>query len=173
MVKKKKSHITKFPIVIIFYVCSSVVSSIVTLLWNRSPELSHLMQLKLNTHAVTPPHPAAQRPGTHPSAFCLYGPDCSGPHISGNSICLCVTGLFQWAPCPQGSPVSCTQVTQLCPTLCNPMAVDYSPPGSSVHGILQARRLGWAAAPSSRGSSPPRDRTQVSLIAGGFFYRFS
>ena len=42
---------------------------------------------------------------------------------------------------------------QLCPTLCNPM--DCSPPGSSVHGILQARILEWVAISSSRGSSPP------------------
>ena len=46
---------------------------------------------------------------------------------------------------------------QLCPTLCDPM--DYSPPGSSVHGILQARILMWVAVPSCRGSSPPRDQT--------------
>ena len=44
-------------------------------------------------------------------------------------------------------------VTQLCPTLCNPM--DWSPPGSSVHGILQARILEWVAVPYSRGSSRP------------------
>ena len=44
---------------------------------------------------------------------------------------------------------------QSCPTLCN--AVDCSPPGSSVHGILQARVLEWAAISSSRGSSQPRD----------------
>ena len=60
---------------------------------------------------------------------------------------------------------------QSCPTLCNPM--DYIPPGSSVHGILQARILEWVAiSSSSRGSSPPRDRTCVSrgsCIAGRFF----
>ena len=39
----------------------------------------------------------------------------------------------------------------------------------SVHGILQARRLEWVAMPSSRGSSPPRDRTHVSHRPGGFF----
>ena len=39
----------------------------------------------------------------------------------------------------------------------------------TVHGILQARTLEWAALPFSRGSSQPRDRTQVSHIAGGFF----
>ena len=46
-------------------------------------------------------------------------------------------------------------VTQSCLTLCDP--VDCSPPGSSVHGILQARILEWAAMPSSRESSQPRD----------------
>ena len=45
-------------------------------------------------------------------------------------------------------------------SLCDPM--DYSPPGSSVHGILQARILEWVAMPSSRGSSQPRDGTLVS-----------
>ena len=52
---------------------------------------------------------------------------------------------------------------QSCPTLCDPM--DCSPPGSSVHGILQARMLEWAAMPSSRGSSWPRDQTHVSYVS--------
>ena len=47
--------------------------------------------------------------------------------------------------------------------------MDYSPPGSSVHGILQARILEWGAIPFSRESSQPKDQTQVSHIAGGFF----
>ena len=51
--------------------------------------------------------------------------------------------------------------------LCDPM--DCSPPGSSVHGILQARILEWAAILFSRGSSQPRDQTWVSSIAGRFF----
>ena len=58
-------------------------------------------------------------------------------------------------------------VAQSFPTLCNPM--DCSPPGSSVHGILQARILEWVAILFSRGSSRRRDRTWVSCIAGGFF----
>ena len=45
-------------------------------------------------------------------------------------------------------------------------SVDCSPPGSSVHGILQARILEWVAISFSRGSSRPRDWTQVSCIAG-------
>ena len=57
-------------------------------------------------------------------------------------------------------------VPQWCLTLCDP--VDCSPPGSSVLGILQARILEWVAIPFSRGSSQPRDRTQVSPIEGGF-----
>ena len=52
-------------------------------------------------------------------------------------------------------------------TLCDPM--NCSPPDSSVHGILQARMLEWAAMPSSRGSSQLRDQTQVSHIADRFF----
>ena len=39
----------------------------------------------------------------------------------------------------------------------------------TVHGILQARILEWVAYPFSRGSSQPRDQTQISHIAGGFF----
>ena len=58
-------------------------------------------------------------------------------------------------------------VTQLCLTLCDPM--DCSPPGSSIHGILQARVLEWVAISLSMGSSWPRDQTRVSCIAGGFF----
>ena len=42
--------------------------------------------------------------------------------------------------------------------------MDCSPPGSSVHGILQARLLEWVAIYSSRGSSPPRDQTSISCI---------
>ena len=58
-------------------------------------------------------------------------------------------------------------VAQLCPIVCDSM--DCSPPGSSAHGVLQAGILEWVAMPSSRGSSQSRDRTQVSLITGGFF----
>ena len=55
-----------------------------------------------------------------------------------------------------------SEVAQSCPTLCDPM--DCSPPGSSVHGILQARILEWVAISFSRGSSRPRDRTQVPAL---------
>ena len=58
-------------------------------------------------------------------------------------------------------------VIQSCSILCNPM--DYSQPGSSVCGILQARILDWVAIPFSRGSFQLRDQTWVSCIAGRFF----
>ena len=60
-----------------------------------------------------------------------------------------------------------SEVAQSCPTLCN--LVDCSPPGSSVHGILQARILEWVAISFTRGSSGPRDQTQDSRSAGRFF----
>ena len=77
----------------------------------------------------------------------------------------------------QGSPENRTNriciwkvkvlVTQSFPTLFDPR--DWSLPGSSVHGILQARILEWVAIPFSRGSSLPRDWTQVSCNAGRLF----
>ena len=50
-----------------------------------------------------------------------------------------------------------------CPSLCNPL--DCSPPGSNVHGILQARILEWVTMPSSKGSSKPRDQTHGSYVS--------
>ena len=47
--------------------------------------------------------------------------------------------------------------------------MDWSPPDSSVHGILQARTLEWVAISFSRGSSRPRDRTRVYCIASRFY----
>ena len=58
-------------------------------------------------------------------------------------------------------------IAQLSLTVCNPW--DYSPPGSSVHGILQARILKWVAMPFSRRSSWLKHQTQFSCIAGRFF----
>ena len=55
-----------------------------------------------------------------------------------------------------------SEVSQSCPTLCDPM--DYSLPGSSVHGIFQAIVLEWIAISFSRESSWPRDWTRVSCI---------
>ena len=57
----------------------------------------------------------------------------------------------------------CAKSLQLCLTLCDPM--DHSPPGSSVHGVLQARILEWVAMPSSMVSSRPRDWTPISHVS--------
>ena len=65
------------------------------------------------------------------------------------------------------SPCACVCVSRSVVSFCDLM--DCSPPGYSVHGILQARTLEWVVMPSSRGSSWPRDRTWVFCIAGGFF----
>ena len=65
-------------------------------------------------------------------------------------VCVCVCACMRAHP-------------QLCPTLCNPM--DCHPPGSSVHGISQARILEWVAISSSRGSSQPRDGTHISCTS--------
>ena len=80
------------------------------------------------------------------------------------------TNVSHWEVCIKGwgwCPFLCVLVTQSCLTLCDP--ADCSPPGPSVHGILQVRIPEWVAMPFSRGSSWPKDRTQVSCIASRFF----
>ena len=64
-----------------------------------------------------------------------------------------IINIIQWCVCA-------LSIAKWCPTLYNPM--DWSPPGTSVHGILQATRLDWVAMPSSRASSQPRDWTRLS-----------
>ena len=88
------------------------------------------------------------------------------------SSCVCVCMCMRDFSRPQCMPLTLKErkereVTQSCPILCDPM--DCSPPGSSVHGIFQARVLEWAAISFSRGSSPPRNQTRVSCIAGRLF----
>ena len=83
-------------------------------------------------------------------------------YITELLCCICETSTTLQINCESES-----EVTQSCPTLCDP--VDCSLPGSSVHGILQARILEWVAISFSRGSSRPRDRTPVSHIGGRRF----
>ena len=86
-----------------------------------------------------------------------------------------ISGFYPWndgSTCPKlWQPKMSLKVKVLvarsCPTLSDPM--DYSPSGSSVHGILQARILEWVAVLFSRGSSKPRAQTHESCVAGGFF----
>ena len=68
-----------------------------------------------------------------------------------------IHNIWQLCPCAQS-----------CLILCDIM--DCSPPGSSVHGIFQARILEWVAISSSRGSSPPRNRTCLSCINRQILY---
>ena len=93
------------------------------------------------------------------------------PEILMKKNCIlkyCINDIFTgWVSITCLESESESEVTQSCPTLCHP--VDCRPPGSSVHGISQARVLEWAAISFSRGSSQPRDRTQVSFIPGRCF----
>ena len=77
------------------------------------------------------------------------------------------TRLSAWITIFNYMGICCCLVTKSCLTLCDPM--DYRPPGSSVHGISQARILEQVAIFSSRGSLRPRDRVCVSSLAEGFF----
>ena len=85
---------------------------------------------------------------------------------------MCFVSTCIWIN-PHNNPIcmsvlcACAKSLQLCPILCD--TKDCSPPGSSVHGILEARILEWVAIPFSRGSSWPSDWTQVFRIAGRFF----
>ena len=86
-----------------------------------------------------------------PFHFQLLGVACGTGSLTRNQT---------WAPA-LGACV-CAKLLQSCSTLCDPM--DYSPPGFSVHGILQARILDWVAVPS-RGSSWPRDQTHICYVS--------
>ena len=79
--------------------------------------------------------------------------------------CMVTVPILQMRKLRHGGSES--EVTQSCPTLCDPM--DCSLRGFSVHGILQARILEWVTISFSRASSRPRDRTQVSRIGGRHF----
>ena len=123
--------------------------------------------------------------------FCLLAPCqasvclwlCAGVcmwHACMNATPTCIRLAFFLAPsakvsCPASQDknmddiegrVLCL-VTQWCPALCDPWTSARQAPLSM--GICQARILEWVAMPSSRGSSQPRYRIQISRIAGGFF----
>ena len=82
-----------------------------------------------------------------------HKPPLPGPHPSSSLPCF----IYHHA---------CCALSLSRPTFCNPM--NCSPPGSSVHGTLQAKILEWVAMHSSRVSSQPRDQRQVSSVTGGF-----
>ena len=126
--------------------------------WSKppSPGLRHYKNLLTVLPASTPPPP-------------LQRSSQSDPYKTQVKVCLLSTPwlliLFRIkAKVLKGHVLCCAQLGLI---LCDPL--DCSPPGSSVHGILQARILEWVTMPSSRGSSQPGDRIQVSLVAGVFF----
>ena len=80
------------------------------------------------------------------------------------SVCVCVLSVCVHAQCVH---VHARSVAQSCLALCNPL--DCSLPGSSVHGIFQARILEWVAISFYRGYSQPRDRTWLSGTAGRLY----
>ena len=96
-------------------------------------------------------------PGTEPGSPALQADSCPRLRAPQNYTTPSIAPIHSFS-----SLKVKRKVTQLCPTLCDPMAY-------TVHGILQARILEWVDIPFSRGSSQPKDRTQVSHIAGRFF----
>ena len=109
------------------------------------------------------PHPLAQLPSS--LDYQLPGRGRTGPpldHSASHSVLL--GWLGPWLIVGEKSE---TEGAQSCPTLCDPM--DWSLPGSSVHGSFQARALKCVAISFSRGSFQLWDRTEVSCIAGRCF----
>ena len=103
---------------------------------------------------------------THINVYASY----SNKYIFHSYMCTNMCDLFELCKINNLTLTVCPFlkiVAQSCLTLCDPM--DYSLPGSSVHGIFQARILEWLAIFFSRGSSWPRDWTQISCIASRFF----
>ena len=161
--------------------------------------MAEMSELKSPTGTSNPTHPKWNFSVSPPNSLPSYSNPCAGtrttslqpssapsypahlrnyqvlvpPHPKDSIAHPWVSNLNRAWSCPPlltpgTHPPHLCLVTQLCPTPCDPMA--HSPPGSSVHGTLQARILEWVAMPSScRGSSQPRDWTQVSSTAGRFF----
>ena len=92
--------------------------------------------------------------------FPTQGLNLSQPALAGGFFTAEVPGKPPWT-------YQFSSVTQSCPTLCDHM--DCSRLGSSVPEISQARILEWVVISFFRGSSRPRDQTQISCIAGRFF----
>ena len=122
-----------------------------------TPRTGHLTEGRLcpEEEVREAPRGACPKPGLCTAAHLERWPDATPLPTFGNVV-------------SAAEEVLPRSVTQLCPTVCDPR--DCSPPGSTVHGILQTRILEWVAVPFSRGSSWPRNQTlvpSVSCIAGG------
>ena len=114
---------------------------------------------------LLPPIPLSIKVFSNESALCISWPKYWSFSFSISPSNELISFRMDWLS--DRSEVKWSEVAQLCLTLCNP--VDCSLPGSSLHGILQARILEWVTTSSSWGSSWPRDQTLVSHIAGRRF----
>ena len=130
------------------------------LIVTSAPVFKHSCAYPANIHHVS----VVREPGARDEDMWGYKHICHGlpwapsplKKIMLTSQCFCI---WRWGLCKHAKPL------QSCPVLCDPM--ENSPPGSSVHGILQAKTLEWVAMPSDRGSSPPRDQTCVCYVLAG------
>ena len=113
----------------------------------------------------TPPPETPRHPGKAGSVSCEV--TAAFPYdLVHTRFCLCPPKV-----CFPRTLVKWSEVAQSCPTLCDPM--DYSLPGSTIHGVFQARILEWVAISFSRRSSLPRDWTRVFHMVGIVGKRFT
>ena len=138
---------------------------------NKAHKVLHDMVLFCSLSSPSVTHALQHNHTAQPSQALYYPLQNSYSHLrtTSDKTCLKILGkiasllVVLWC----NYLLTVSEVAQSCLTLCDP--VDCSPPGSSVHGILQTRILEWVAISFSRGSSQPRDWTQVSRIAGRRF----
>ena len=135
-----------------------------TLRWKGEPRPQPSSDLASIRGTACPPCPhPGDRWGAHPRAAEGSGTIGESNH-RGRDPCKGTAGWsLQGVGLQRHAGVVCMLSHFSLPTLCDPM--DCSPPGSSGHGVLQARILEWVAMPSSRGSSRPRDQTLVSCVS--------
>ena len=132
--------------------------------WTRSPTL--------HVHSL-PPEPPGKPQNTGVGGLTLLQQIFPKPGTKLGSPAFQVDSLpAEHCQAPIKIKVLCCSclVTKSCPTLCDLMV--YSPPGSSVHGVLQARILEWVAIFFSRGSSQPRDQSKVSCTGRQILYHW-
>ena len=132
-------------------------------LWSRFSELSEMLSSRLGYSPYFAPNKILLK--TLTLCFSFQSTLAYEAWLYDTALLLCQTPLQETCLGHQGSSTQCVcvcvcvcvcaWVVQSCPTLCDLM--NYSPPGFSVHGILQARILEWIATPFSRVSSPTQE----------------
>ena len=127
-----------------------IITAMAIILQYRSVSNQYVVHLKLYKVAVLVKNmPADAGEIRDTGSISGWGGSSGGGHGSQTSLRPFNTHTHACQTCV------CVKSLWSCSTLCDPM--NCNPPGSSVHGILQARILEWVAMPSSRGSSPPSD----------------